>query len=433
MKTKIFLLFVLVSISIHAQETIQSFISLKNTGVQEFLDKYPDYDGRGTIIMILDTGIDVGIDGLTTTSTGEDKVIDVQDFTGQGDVEFFEAKTDSDNDTIFFVNDEKELKISASKELDLKAKDDKYFIGLFTEKHWINSGSRVRDINGNGTTDDEFYILVFKTENDSSWIAYVDVNSNGNISDDQPIRNFKENHEIVKIENESGLPFFTIALNIFPDEKKVVLFFDDGSHGTHCAGIAAGHSIGETTLNGVAPGAYLMGLKLGNNNYSGGATVTESMKKAYLYADKISKEREEPCIINMSFGIGSEIEAKCEFGVFLRDLVKENPYLYIATSNGNEGPGLSTAGLPASCTSVFSSGAVLSQEVGNDLYGTVLDRDIILHFSSRGGEVAKPDVVAPGAATSTVPNFSKRDRFWGTSMASPYSAGVMSLLLSAAK
>ena len=42
-------------------------------------------------------------------------------------------------------------------------------------------------------------------------------------------------------------------------------------------------------------------------------------------------------------------------------------------------------------------------------------------------------MVSPGAATSTVPNFSRHDRFWGTSMASPYSAGVMSLLLSAAQ
>lgn len=435
MKTKIILICIFLSVSIIAQDSIQSFISLKNTSVHEFLEKYPEYDGRGTIIMILDTGIDVGVDGLTKTSTGEDKVIDVQDFTGQGDVKIFDAEILSENDTSFFANSENDYKISGADKLTLKAKDGKYYIGLFTEKYWMNSGSLVRDINGNGTTDDKFFMVVFETEsNDESfWVACIDANSNGDISDDIPIRNFKEKHDIVKIENESGLTYFTIALNIFPEDKKVVLFFDDGSHGTHCAGIAAGYHIGETTINGVAPGAYLMGLKLGNNNFSGGATVTESMKKAYQYADKISKEREEPCIINMSFGIGSEIESHCEIGAFLKELVKDNPYLHIATSSGNDGPGISTTGLPASCSSVFSSGAVLSQDVGNDLYGTVLDRDIILHFSSRGGEVAKPDVVSPGAATSTVPNFSTRDRFWGTSMASPYTAGVISLLLSAAK
>ena len=40
---------------------------------------------------------------------------------------------------------------------------------------------------------------------------------------------------------------------------------------------------------------------------------------------------------------------------------------------------------------------------------------------------------SPGAATSTIPNFDSNDKKWGTSMASPYSAGVMALLLSAAQ
>jgi len=74
----------------------------------------------------------------------------------------------------------------------------------------------------------------------------------------------------------------------------------------------------------------------------------------------------------------------------------------------------------------------LTQEVGRDNYSATLNRDIILYFSSRGGEVSKPDVCSPGACTSTVPNWTQWDRFWGTSMAAPYSAGVMSILLSAA-
>jgi subtilisin family serine protease len=435
MKNKLFLLFFLWVVSIFPQDAVQSFISIKNTGVQEFLEKYPEYDGRGTIVMILDTGIDVGIDGLTKTSTGKEKVLDVQDFTGQGDIKYFEAEIDEDDDIYYFVNEDKEYKVSGANELSLKAVDEKYYIGLLSETLWMNSGSNVRDINGNGQEDDKFYFVVFSTEeNDStSWVAYIDTDVDGDLSDETPIRNYKEEHQTVNLEGDDELPYFSIALNIFPNEERVNFFFDDGSHGTHCAGIACGNSIGETALNGVAPGANLMGFKLGNNNLSGGATVTESMKKAYLYADKISKEREEPCIINMSFGIGSEIEGQSDMEKFLENLVKENPYLYIATSNGNNGPGISTTGLPAATDAIFSSGAVLAQDVGNDLYGTVLDKDIILHFSSRGGEVAKPDVVSPGAATSTVPNFMPEDRFWGTSMASPYSAGVMSLLLSAAK
>lgn len=435
MKSKIILLSLLLVVVTLAQDSVQSFISIKSTGVQEFLQKYPKYDGRGTIVMILDTGIDVGIDGLKKTSTGEDKVIDVRDFTGQGDVQYFKAKIDDEDDIYYFLNEENKYKIAGADSLSLKASDENYFIGALEEKTWMNSGSSVKDINRNGAQNDKFYFVVFKAEKDSQkfWVAYIDTDLDGNLSDETPIRSYKETHQTVDLERKNSIPFFTIALNIVPSKNIVSFFFDDGSHGTHCAGIASGCSIGETALNGVAPGSYLMGLKIGNNNLAGGATITESMKRAYLYADKISKERDEPCIINMSFGIGSEIEGQADMEKFLEKLVKDNPYLYIATSNGNNGPGISTTGLPATTDAIFSSGAVLAQDVGNDMYGTVLEKDIILHFSSRGGEVAKPDVVAPGAATSTVPNFMKGDRFWGTSMASPYSAGVMSLILSATK
>jgi hypothetical protein len=135
----------------------------------------------------------------------------------------------------------------------------------------------------------------------------------------------------------------------------------------------------------------------------------------------------------MSFGVGSEIEGRSEIEKFLADLLSKNPYLYVSTSNGNNGPGISSAGLPSSSSYVFSSGAVLTQEIARDNYGNLLPSNILLYFSSRGGEVSKPDVISPGAATSTVPNFSVRDKFWGTSMACPYTSGVMALLLSAAE
>ena len=429
------LMIFLLSGSVFAQDSTQTFISLRNTGVEEFQKAHPEYDGRGTIILILDTGVDMGVVGLTQTSQGDVKVIDVQDFTGQGDTPFFEAEIDEENDTLYFINEEKSLKIKGVNALSYKASDDKYFIGVLKEDLWKNSGSKADDVNGNGSKNDLFQFLTFSVSDNGEifWVVYLDLDGDGDLSNEEPIRNYKEKLDAFTIPNKLGLSKFTLGLNIFNEKNFISFYFDDGAHGTHCAGISAGNKIGDNELYGVAPGAYVMGLKLGNNNFAGGATVAESMKKAYLYADKISKEREEPCIINMSFGIGSEIEGHADIEVFLKDIVDKNPYLYIATSNGNEGPGLSTSGMPSASNDVFSTGAVLSKEVGNDLYGTSLERDIILHFSSRGGEVGKPDVVAPGACVSTVPNFSRGDRMWGTSMASPYSAGVMAVLLGAAK
>ena len=426
------LLMFLFAISITAQEVGQTFLSLTDTGVEEFIQLHPEYDGRGTIIIVLDTGVDMGIDGLTKTSTGEVKVIDAQDFTGQGDMPLVEADLSTKDGKDVFENDEKGFSVLADKTKMLKSADDNYWMSVLNETHLMNSGSGAQDLNGNGVKDDKYFMVTYKTT-EGYWVVYFDTNGNGDLSDEKPLRNYKENFDSFTIQNQKGLAPITMALNIFPDEKIISLYFDDGGHGTHCAGIAAGYNIGDVGINGVAPGAKVIGLKLGNNNYPGGATVTESMKKAYLYADKLSKEMKVPCIVSMSFGVGSEIEGRSEIEKFLADLLSKNPYLYVSTSNGNEGPGISSAGLPSSSSYVFSSGAVLTQEIARDNYGNILPYNMLLHFSSRGGEVSKPDVISPGAATSTVPNFSGGDKFWGTSMACPYTSGVMALILSAAE
>lgn len=432
-KTILFLsLIMLLCYSSAYSQDSQTFLSLKQTGVEEFLQKYPEYDGRGTIVFIFDTGVDMGIPGLTKTSTGEVKVIDVQDFTGQGDVKYTPAEKENEDGVDIYSAKEGKLKIKGK--VNRQSSGD-YYIGSLNESMWKNSSSGASDINNNGKEDEDFIFIVFPVEENGKtiWVMYLDSDGDGNLDNEKEIRTYRDQKESVSIVTGEGLTALFMGVNFFPGEDKVNFHFDDGAHGTHCAGIAAGNKIGDTNLNGVAPGAYVISCKLGNNNYSGGATVTESMKKCYDYADSLSKVLEMPCVINMSFGIGSEIEGMAVMEKYLEKLAAENPYLYICVSNSNEGPGISTTGLPSGAKNVFSSGAVLTKEVGADLYGATLENDIILYFSSRGGELMKPDIISPGACTSTVPNWGNWDRFWGTSMASPYSAGVMSLLLSAAK
>ena len=170
---KLFSILVVLTGGMLAQDTSQTFLSLRTTGVEEFQNKFPDYDGRGTIVIVLDTGVDMGVDGLTKTSTGEVKVIDVQDFTGQGDTPFFEADVDEDNDTLFFINEDKNLKVAGAGKISFNANEDEYFIGAIHESLWLNSGSRASDVNGNGSKDDTFHFVAFETksENENYWVV----------------------------------------------------------------------------------------------------------------------------------------------------------------------------------------------------------------------------------------------------------------------
>src|SRR3989441_10018322 len=53
-------------------------------------------------------------------------------------------------------------------------------------------------------------------------------------------------------------------------------------------------------------------------------------------------------------------------------------------------------------------------------------------WSSRGGELAKPDLVTPGVAFSSVPRWDTGNEIkGGTSMAAPHAAGLAACLLSA--
>ncbi len=214
-------LFLFVVFSTFAQESTQTFLSLEGTGVEEFHKTYPDYDGRETIIIILDTGVDIGVDGLTKTSTGDVKFIDVQDFTHQGDVQLFEADIDKEEGKTIFKDDDEKYSVTASSPLQNLPKDNKYYIGGFDEARLMNSGSGAGDLNGDGDIEDVYVMVVFETTegNDSFWIVYLDINGNGDISDDKPLRNYKEKQDAFAIEHPDGLPPLTMGLNVLPDEK----------------------------------------------------------------------------------------------------------------------------------------------------------------------------------------------------------------------
>ncbi len=423
---------------------VYEFLSTTTTGAKQFIEKNPDCDGRGVVVFILDTGVDVSVPGLKKTSTGEVKVIDVQDFTGEGDVSLKKAKKIEKDGKTYWTLKDSDIFL---KNLDrLKGVNDKteFYIGVLKESQFKNS--EVKDPNNNGKYDDKWAVVVFKKTEKSKdgkeeerWVYYVDTNMDGDLSDEKEMTDYKVNYDYFYLSGrknpEKKGDVLPIEANIFPKEKKIVFHFDAGAHGTHCAGIATGYMInGQKGFNGIAPGAKVISLKIGRSNFAGGATTVESMKKAYDYMVKWHKEHPDvPVVFSMSYGIDSTIPGRADIENYLDKMFKENFNIAGSTSNGNSGPGINTTGMPAASEMIFACGALLPKTSADADYSSKIPSNRMFIFSSRGGLVPKPDASAPGCAASTVPHWLENDVMRGTSMASPQAAGVMALILSKAK
>ncbi len=413
-----------------ARDDSWDLMTRTETGVDRFRAAYPDFDGSGVVIAVLDTGVDMGVAGLRELPDGSPKVVDVRDFSGEGDLFWEEGRLVPDGEGEELV-DSQGRRLKGFRQAAESVIDNRYFMAFLEEKAF--SDTSVKDLNGDGDEKDSFGILVFavKDEKELRYEAVVDVNGDGDLKDGVRLSDYWRNQEAFSLSGKKGdRRQLTMAVNFYPDEKRLSVHFDDGGHGTHVAGIAAGYRVhGQEGYHGMAPGARVISLKIGNNRFAGGCTTTESVKKAYEYGAKYAKDHNVPVVFNMSFGIGSELEGRSAADLFLDDLLWKNPGVVVVTSAGNEGPGLSSVGTPAASVRAMAVGALLSPEAAAAQYGFRLGKETLFSFSSRGGDTNKPDILAPGSACSTVPPWGDRDRMQGTSMASPCAAGCIALLV----
>ncbi|MFN8652903.1 MAG: S8 family serine peptidase [Gemmatimonadales bacterium] len=404
-----------------AEAYARGWMPLKATGVDRFLQLHPDWDGRGVLIGILDSGLDPTISGLGLTTTGQKKVLDLRDFSGEGAVALTRVSADGDKLVVAGRS------LAGASRVRAIAMKGEMWGGAIAE---IPLGEMpANDLNGNQRDTDTLAVVVAKASD--GWVLFADTDGDGSLANEKPVHDYLVAKDLFGWHQPGKSAPVGVAANFSDDkgEPRLDLYFDGSSHGSHVGGIAAAHDIyGVKGFNGVAPGALLLGLKIANNA-QGGISTTGSMLAAVDYAIRFAAEKRLPLVLNMSFGVGNEAEGNARVDQAIDSILAAHPDVVFAISAGNDGPGLSTMGFPGSSFRALTIGATFPSVF---LGASGKGGDPIAYFSSRGGELAKPDIVTPGMAYSTVPNWSiGNEQKGGTSMASPHAAGLAALLVSA--
>lgn len=214
--------------------------------------------------------------------------------------------------------------------------------------------------------------------------------------------------------------------------------YDDLFHGTHVAGIAAGDGTGPSAwagrLGGVAPGASLYIAKVLDHAGSGSESII--MQGLEWCAAQTGVR-----VINLSLGFPGSSDGQSAVEQLVNAISRNGVVVVVAA--GNSGAAPSTIGSPGAASDAVTVGAV--SEYSASLSDPWVTAGIFpAYFSSRGptqdGRV-KPDITGPGTtiAAAGIENLSlgivcAQPCYLivsGTSMASPFVAGVAALMLEA--
>ena len=416
----------------------------RDIGAPQFVAAHPTYDGRGVVIGILDTGIDVLTPELQTAKkldgTPTHKIIDWKNFN--------DPLSGSDPS---WVNMTTQVAVSAGSfssggiTYTGVPADGIYRFGVFDERS-ISGASEYgiacgADLNRDGVCGEKFAVLWNTGDN----TVRVDANADHSFAGEPEMRDYAVNFDIGIFGSDNpGTPTresvpFTIQTD--GKDKFVNIGVVGAEHGTHVAGIAAGKSFFGGAMNGAAPEAQIVSVR---GCVFGNACTAAALIEGMIYLEKQANVD----VINMSIGGLPALNDGNNARALLYNRLIDKSKAQMFISAGNSGPGHNTVGDPSVATKVISVGAYVHKDTWFNNYGAIATKDDgLFPFSSRGPREdggLKPNLVAPGAAISSVPAWEPNfplvgplppgyDLLNGTSMAAPQATGGAALLISGAK
>ncbi|MCS7481557.1 S8 family serine peptidase [Umezawaea endophytica] len=419
------------------------YMPIGDTGAADFTKSHPKWDGRGTTIAILDSGVDLDHPALTTTTTGERKIVD-----------WYNANAPTENDGTWVAMGKERYTgafTSGGVNYTAPATGGPYSLGLFREitKDLGSSTSETGgDINRDGDRLDTFAVL----QDVATKEVRVDLDQDGDFTDQAAMIDYKYKKDVGFFGTDNAATPIVERVGFVVQTDRSI--YDNGgtafvnlgiagaAHGTHVAGITAANGLFGGKMTGAAPGAKLMAVKVCLTSSS---CTSSGLLDGVLYAARNGAD-----VVNISIGglpaLNDGNNARAE--LYNRTIAEYNVQIFI--SAGNSGAGANTVGDPSVATDAISVGSSITKQTWLSNYGSVTKQSDSLHgFSSRGPREDggfKPDITAPGSAISSVPRWQVPGpvagtyelpagyaMFNGTSMAAPQATGAAALLVSAYK
>ena len=189
---------------------------------------------------------------------------------------------------------------------------------------------------------------------------------------------------------------------------------------------------GVSGFDGVAPGAQLLGLKI-SNRANGSVSTSGAILAAMDHAIRFAADRRHAAGDQPELRRGQRARGRGpdRRGWWTR-CSRRIPGSSLTVSARQRRPRALDHRLPGSAGRAISVGGHGARRSSCLPTRAARRPRSVADFSARGGEVAKPDIVAPGVAYSSVPLWNAGDEVkQGTSMAAPHAAGLAALLLSA--
>lgn len=461
-------------------------IPKRDIQADSFVESNPEYDGRGVVAAIFDTGIDPGAVGLQVCPDGRPKVLDVLDCTGSGDVNtetVAKPEKTEEGDAAVVINgltgrklrlnpawvnpsgeyrvgtlsgyrvfssdlvkrlksdrqeewDKTQLRAieAAHRELaafDAKNPDPSSSPALLAQRQSLSDAlSTLQALKSSYSDPGPVYDVVAFFDG-SKWRAAVDTSERGDLTDAVAFTNFVDERQWGTFSQKDLCNY---CINLYDDGNLVSVVVAAGSHGTHVAGIVGAYDPQHPEMSGVAPGTQIICCKIGDSRLG-------SMESALGMERAVNAViRNKVDIINMSYGEPVKDPSSGRVVNVIRELIRRHGVIFV-TSAGNAGPALGTVGAPASsCSSdVIAVGAYVSPSMLEAQYSLKNTLPAVNYsWSSRGPTklaTTGVSICAPGGAISSVPTWTlKRNQHMnGTSMASPNACGGICLILSGLK